>query len=294
MRRLLVLSVVTCVIGVTSYGVILPELGRAELSAIESTIVGNAKRGAYIATAAGCYACHTDTKNNGEPFAGGRSFKTRFGTVYSSNITSDRETGIGGWTLSDFKTALTSGVSPKREHYFPVFPYTSYTHLRDQDVADLKSYFDAVTPVSNLNRVPDMRWPYSDRTFVGVWKWLYAPQRSRDELTEVAGQVPRGAYLIEVLGHCGECHTQRNALGGYTGKSLGGNTNGPDDGKVPGIRNLSGAWSANEIASYLADGMTPEGDFVGGEMSDVIDYSTSKLTDADRLAIANHLLQLGK
>ena len=291
MQRLSKMFLVVCMLGVALYFFVLPEIGRSGVSAIPVSVVGDAKRGEYIATASGCYACHTDTKNKGKPFSGGRPFKTPFGTIYSSNITSDRETGIGGWTVQDFKVALTSGVSPKRRHYFPVFPYTSYAHLRDQDVADLKSYFETVKAVTTLDRAPNMPWPFSDRSFVGLWKWLYAPRREGATLVGASGEIPRGAYLVEVLGHCGECHTQRTALGGYTGEPLAGNTKGPNGGKVPGLRGLGGKWSADDIANYLVDGMTPDGDFVGGEMSHVIDHSTGKLSEADRQAIADYLLR---
>lgn len=294
MKRFAIGTIALLGMGLSAYLFILPHIGRMPVRTMDPGISGDATRGAYIATAAGCYACHTNTKGKGQPFAGGRPFNTPFGTVYSSNITPDRDAGIGGWTVQDFKAALTAGVSPEGQHYFPVFPYTSYVHLRDQDIADLKSYFDTVAPASRPNRAAEMPWPFADRAFVGTWKWLYAPRRDVSKLVDETGKISRGAYLVEVLGHCGECHTQRNALGGYTGKSLGGNTNGPDGGKVPGLRGLSGKWTADEIVSYLSDGMTPDGDFVGGEMSHVIHHSTGKLTQADRQAIANHLLQLRK
>jgi len=277
---------------VVAYVVVLPRLSVPALSELDTSVRGDTTRGAYIATASGCYACHTVKGNDAKPYAGGRAFKTPFGTIHAPNITPDPETGIGGWSLSTFRQALRAGVSPAGEHYYPAFPYTSYVHMTDQDVADLKAYFDTIAPVQQTNRQPDMTWPISDRTFVGAWRWINAPRTPRASLVEPDGTIPRGAYLVEVLGHCGECHTQRDALGGYSGASLGGNTSGPDGGKVPGLRTLSDSWTADDVVFYLSDGMSPDGDFVGGEMAHVVDHSTSKLSDADRKAIAAYVLSL--
>lgn len=279
---------------VVAYVAILPGLGVSVLPPLDATMTGDSERGSYVATAAGCYACHTDTKNKGQAYAGGRAFKTPFGTIFSPNITSDRKTGIGGWSVADFRHALRVGMRPDGSHYFPAFPYTSYAHMSDQDVVDLKAYFDTVPAISNLNRLHDMSWPFSDRALVGAWKWLYAPRRPRTAITENATALARGAYLVEVLGHCGECHTQRNALGGYVGAPLAGSNTGPNGGKVPSLRGLAGEWSADDLVAYLSDGMTPSGDFVGGEMAQVIDHSTGKLTDEDRHAIAAYLLDNAK
>lgn len=287
--------VVIGLIGVAGIGyvAVLPRLGVPELPALDASVQGDAARGTYVATAAGCYACHTAKGDDTKPYAGGRAFKTPFGTIYAPNITPDPDTGIGGWSLAQFREAVRAGVAPSGAHYYPAFPYTSYVHMTDQDVADLKAYFDTVAPVHQPNRLPEMAWPISDRTFVGAWRWLYVPRRPHDELVGPDGKIPRGAYFVEVLGHCGECHTQRNALGGYTGLPLGGNTSGPGGTKVPGLRRLSGKWSPDDLVFYLSDGMSPDGDFVGGQMAHVVDHSTSKLTDADRQAMVGYLTKLG-
>jgi len=161
--------------------------------------------------------------------------------------------------------------------------------MADQDIVDLKSYFDSLDPVIRKNISPDMPWPFSDRSLIGGWKLLNAPRVERKEIMDQTGAISRGAYLVEVLGHCAECHTQRDAMGGYSGAALAGNTRGPEGGKVPGIRAIKKKWSNDEITSYLSDGMTPDGDFVGGHMTHVIDHSTAKLTEADRIAIASYL-----
>lgn len=289
MKKTALLAVTFAIILAGAYFLALPVIGRAEVRPIDPSLTGDAKRGEYVAISAGCYACHTDEKAKGKPFAGGRAFKTPFGTIYSPNITPDKETGIGAWTVADFNRALVVGVSPEGSHYYPAFPYTSYAHMKAQDVVDLKAYFDSLTPVQNANRSPDMPWPFSDRNFVGVWKFLNNPRVSRSSITADSGEISRGAYLVEVLGHCAECHTQRDLMGGYSGASLAGNTRGPDGGKVPGIRDVAVKWSNDDVELYLTDGMTPEGDFVGGEMAHVVNHSTSKLKQEDLAAIFKYL-----
>ncbi|HHI82829.1 MAG TPA: c-type cytochrome, partial [Rhizobiales bacterium] len=267
------------------YWMVLPLLGAAQSPPDLDHLKGDARRGAYIATAAGCYACHTDVKKGGKPYAGKHALKTPFGTFYTPNITPDPQTGIGGWSVTDLTRALTAGVSPAGEHYFPSFPYTSYTGMRAQDIADLKAYLDTLTPVVHANRAHDVRWPFSDRRFLGAWKALFFTQQklvsgSSDELDPAR----RGAYLANVLGHCGECHTQRNVLGGMTGKKLAGNTRGPDGGKVPGITAMdkrNTPWSRQDVLMSLQMGMPPDGDFVGGSMAKVVDHTPSKLKPED-------------
>ena len=292
MKRLLWIVGTLLTFLILGYLIVLPRLGQVDVSAIATSTKGDMRRGAYVATASGCYACHTDTKGKGKPFAGGVPFKTPFGTIYSPNITPDTETGIGNWSRTDFKRALVTGVRPDGDHYFPAFPYTSYAHMTDQDVADLKAYFDSIASVRQKNLSPDMPWPFSDRSLVGGWKLLNAPRTQRATIAGESGAISRGAYLVEVLGHCAECHTQRDVMGGYSGAPLAGNTRGPEGGKVPGIRSIRKKWSADEVNSYLADGMTPDGDFVGGHMAHVVDYSTSKLSAEDRHAITDYLLSL--
>ena len=292
MKRLLWFVGISSAVLILGYLVVLPRLGQANVPSMTTSTKGDAKRGAYVTTASGCYACHTDTKGKGKPFAGGVPFKTPFGTIYSPNITPDPETGIGNWSRTDFKRALVAGVRPDGAHYFPAFPYTSYAHMTDQDIADLKAYFDSVAPVRRKNLTPEMPWPFSDRSLVGGWKLLNAPRLNRAQIINKSGAISRGAYLVEVLGHCAECHTQRDAMGGYSGAPLAGNTRGPEGGKVPGIRSIKKKWSADDVTSYLADGMTPDGDFVGGHMAHVVDYSTSKLSDEDRHAITDYLLSM--
>jgi mono/diheme cytochrome c family protein len=253
-------------------------------------------RGAYIFTAADCGACHTDVKGKGPRLAGGRPLATPFGTFYSPNITPDLETGIGRWTDADFIRALREGVSPAGDHYFPVFPYPSFTRMTDQDILDLKAYIFSLPPVAQANRAHEIDFPYGWRPSVWFWKQLnFTPGAFTPDPAQSA-EWKRGAYLVQALGHCGECHTPRGWLGGLdTSVAYSGTTDGPDGEKVPNItpdpETGIGTWSPADIVRVLRTGQLPDGDFVGSVMGEVVE-STSKLTDADRQAIAAYLAAL--
>ena len=253
-------------------------------------------RGAYLFSAADCGACHTNVKEKGPLLAGGRPLKTPFGTFYTPNITPDPDTGIGRWSDADFKLALRRGVSPGNDHYFPVFPYGSFTKMTDQDILDLKAYIFSLPAVSHPNREHDIDFPFGWRFSVWFWKQLnftegpLAPEPARSP------EWNRGAYLVEALAHCGECHTPRGWFGGLeTSLAMSGTTDGPDGQKVPNITPDAdtgiGSWSAKDIVRVLRTGQLPDGDFVGSVMGEVVN-GTSKLTDADRQAIAVYLLSL--
>ena len=278
------------------YWMVLPILGAPEAPIDLSGLKGDAGRGAYVAAAAGCLACHTDKKKGGKPFAGGHGLKTPFGTFYAPNITPDPVSGIGGWSLEDFARALTAGLSPKGVHYYPSFPYTSYTAMRGQDIVDLKVYLDGVPAVSTRNKPHDLSWPFSDRRFLGGWKAVYFKPAARVRSHANDNALTRGAYLVNVLGHCGECHTQRGLFGGKSGRPLAGSDNGPGGGKVPAIAGLGirvdNPWSKDDLILSLQLGMVPSGDFLGGAMAKVVDHSTSKLTAADLAAMATYLMSL--
>ena len=287
-RLVVWLTLIGVVVLVAGYSVALPQLGGSVRPISVADLTGDAKRGEYLAVAAGCLTCHTDYKKKGQLLAGGPALKTPFGTFYGPNITPDKAHGIGGWTLAQFSQALTAGVAPDGGHYFPSFPYTSYAKMKPQDIADIKSYLDSVPPVGTPSHPHDLPWPFSDRNFLGAWKWLnFNSSRAED--------MNRGAYLVNVLGHCGECHTQRDILGGKIGLPLAGNTNGPGGAKVPGLRGLSTdgkSWTADNIKLSLQVGMKPNGDFLGDSMAEVVEHSTSKLSDADRGAMAAYLVSL--
>ncbi len=253
-------------------------------------------RGAYIFAAAGCASCHTDRAGGGAPLAGGRALKTPFGVFYAPNITPHPEHGIGRWSEADMVRALHEGQAPDGSHYFPSFPYASYTGLRDADIRDMWAYMQTVPAAATPNRPHELSPPFSWRFLVGGWKLLFfKPERFAEDPAQSEAW-SRGAYLVRAVTHCGECHTPRNALGGSrTEWYLAGSPDGADNEAVPNITpHESGIaeWSADDIATYLDFGMDPGGDFAGGAMGEVIEHATAKLTDEDRAAIAEYLISI--
>ncbi len=253
-------------------------------------------RGAYIFAAADCGACHTNVKEKGPLLAGGRPLKTPFGIFYTPNITPDPGTGIGRWSDADFTRALRDGVSPGDDHYFPVFPYPSFTKMTDQDILDLKAYIFSLPAVSQPNRDHEIDFPFGWRFTVWFWKQMNFTEGPFVADPARSAEWNRGAYLVEALAHCGECHTPRGWLGGVdTSLAMSGTTAGPDGKKVPNVTpDLDtgiGGWSPKDVVRVLRTGQLPDGDFVGSVMGEVVN-GTSKLTDADRQAIAVYLQSL--
>jgi mono/diheme cytochrome c family protein len=254
-------------------------------------------RGAYLFAAAGCVGCHTDVKNAGAGLAGGRALETPFGTFYSPNITPDPGTGIGAWTEADFRRAMREGVAPDGSAYFPVFPYPSFTGMTDADLADMWAYMRTIPPVVRENRSHDANFPFGWRALAPVWQWLnfepgpFAPDSSWPE------EVARGAYLVNAVAHCGECHTPRDALGALDrDAALSGTPDGPEGGTVPNITpdpaTGIGGWSDDEVMRVLETGMLPNYDVVGGAMGEVVRNSTGLLKPEDRRAILAYLRTL--
>lgn len=243
--------------------------------------------GEMLFHAASCAACHdTDLR-------GGLELQTEFGTFRVPNISPDNATGIGEWTDADFINAMLRGVSPAGEHYYPAFPYASYTRMPVQDVVDMKAYIDSLPAVVNEVAPTELQFPWSLRRSIGLWKrWhldasavVYFPEDATPELL-------RGRYLVEGPGHCAECHTERNALGGLrTSRWLAGAPNPDGEGRIPNItphESGLGEWSANDLAFYLETGMDPDFDSVGGSMVKVQE-NLARLSVQDRLAIVAYL-----
>ncbi|MGH7054060.1 MAG: c-type cytochrome [Stellaceae bacterium] len=257
-------------------------------AAAESGIIA---RGAYLANAADCVSCHTDKEHHGRPYAGGRAIPTPFGTFYSPNITPDRETGIGRWTDVQFLRALHDGVRPDGSNLYPAFPYPSFTRITDADALAIKAYLFSLPPVRHRDRPPALPFPLFWRWLVTPWKWLFfTPGRFRP-VPGRGAQWNRGAYLVTALAHCGECHTPRDFLGAMEqSRFLAGSSACPcGKGAVPNItpdrKTGIGTWSIDDITTLLATGQTPDFDFVGGAMAEVVN-STARLTADDRRAIA--------
>lgn len=255
---------------------------------------GDAKRGAYLAKTAGCVGCHTEAKEGAVPYAGGRELKTPFGTFYGPNITPHVESGIGRWSEADFLRALRSGVRPDGTHYFPAFPYPSFTLITDTDARDLWVYFRSLPPNGRASRAHDLRFPFSLRFLVGFWKWLYfSPGPSFADAVRTPA-LNRGAYLVGALGHCGECHTPRTILGGpKRDRLLAGAAKGPEGKSVP---NLTPAklkkWDDRDLKEFLLSGITPDGDVAAETMGEVIRNTTSQLTPEDLAAVIAYLRAL--
>jgi len=253
-----------------------------------------ADSGEYLLNSGGCVACHT--KDGGGRLAGGRELESPFGVFYAPNITPDTATGIGNWTDDDFVRAFHEGVSPEDSHYYPAFPYTSYTGMSREDLLKIKAYLDALEPVTNDVPDHDLVWYASWRWPLVIWKWLYFNEGRfvPDDTQDAAWN--RGAYLVRHVGHCGECHTPRTVFGGFRRNSeLKG---APGFGEAKSAPNLTphedglGDWRRGDWELLLEVGMLPNGDFAGGEMGVVVDENTALLTDADRAAMINYLRNL--
>ena len=262
------------------------------------------EKGAYIFDASGCGNCHTDpgkkgknARPKGEPLAGGRPLKTPCGTFYAPNITPHPDAGLGRWRFEDFRRAMIDGKAPNGAPYYPAFPYTSYTGMTDSDLRELWSFLKAQAPSDRKNQAHELGFPFNLRALMHGWRFLFFSRGATGVGDpERSDSWNRGAYLVRVMTHCGECHTPRNVMGAMDrDRELAGNPVGPG-GKIPDLtpRNKQGivSWSASDVIEYLTSGMNPEGDFAGGEMAEIIDHSTGPLTEADRAAIAEFLKAL--
>ena len=254
--------------------------------------------GERIFRATGGCTCHTNLPEEGEAapaLAGGRAMETPFGVFYSTNITPDLETGIGRWSTADFVRAMREGLSPEGEHYYPTFPYPSFSGLGDADLADMKAYLDSVPAVRRANRAPDAPFPFTWRPILLGWKLLnFTPKRfERDPSQSEAWH--RGRYLVEAAAHCGECHTPRTLTGGLdSSMALAGSIEGPEGQLAPNITPHDatgiGSWSKADLVWYLEMGLKPDGDDTQGLMSEVIEHGYAHLPTSDLEAIAEYLL----
>jgi mono/diheme cytochrome c family protein len=247
-------------------------------------------RGKYLTDAGDCQACHT--AEGGQPFAGGRAFDTAYGTIYSPNITPDKQTGIGEWSDADFLKAVHEGVARGGERLYPAFPYNSYTFLTDEDALAIKAYLFSLQPVHNEAPETKLKWPYSQRWLMTFWSALYNPNRRFQPVADRSPEWNRGAYLVEALGHCGDCHTPRTALQALDNrhKFAGGDAEGwraynLSSDKDSGI----GAWSEDDLVRYLTTGHSMDKGSAFGPMAEAVHLSFTKLTPSDIKAIATYV-----
>mgnify|MGYP001046255868 CR=1 FL=1 len=255
----------------------------------------DAAHGEEVFWASGCAACHAQpgVKSGDRPvLSGGLELKSGFGTFVVPNISPDPVHGIGKWTLADFANAVMRGVSPGGRNYYPAFPYTSFSRMHPQDVADLFAYLKTLPPSANDPRETSLAFPYSIRRGVDLWKWLYLHPGTVVSFNSASDIVRRGQYLVEGPGHCGECHTPRNAIGGQVlSKWLSGARMPDGKGKAPNItphRSGIGDWTAPEMVSFFQTGFTPDFDSVGGAMVEVQE-NLAHLPKSDLEAIAAYL-----
>ncbi len=249
-----------------------------------------AQRGEYLARAGDCVSCHTAP--GGQPFAGGLRLDTPFGYMLSPNITPDKDTGIGNWTSNDFYRALHHGVNKRGQDLYPTMPFDFYTKVTRADIDAIFAYLRTVTPVRNAVVVNHLDFPFNIRMSMLGWRELYFREGTFKPDPSKSESWNRGAYLVEGLGHCSDCHSPRNLLGGiekskdYTGAVVDGwfALNLTSD-----ITTGLGAWSVDDIATYLKTGAYPGKTTVLGPMAEVVQNSLSYLTDADLKAIAEYL-----
>ncbi len=246
--------------------------------------------GQSVFLAAGCASCHKSPGSQDDTvLAGGAALQSDFGTFYAPNISSDPTHGIGGWSRDDFAHAVRAGVSPSGRHYYPAFPYASYSRMTDQDVVDLWAFMQTLPADQTASRDHDLPFPVTIRRGIGVWKALYL---NTDWAIEVPASLERGQYLVEALGHCAECHTPRGPLGALdVNRWMAGAPNPSGTGSIPALTPDHLDWLAEDVAYYLETGFTPDFDSAGGSMAAVV-RAWSQLPVEDRDAVGAYIAAL--
>jgi mono/diheme cytochrome c family protein len=292
LRKLVLLAVAAAVIGLGVFWfVTIPATVPASALANRTPDLANGKTMFY---AGGCASCHaTPNQEDKTKLGGGLGLKSPFGIFYVPNISPDPNDGIGKWSEADFVTAMLKGTSPDGRHYFPAFPYTSYQRMRTEDVRDLFAHIKTLPAVQGRVRDHDVPFPFNVRRSLGGWKFLFLDGKPFQPDPSKSAQWNRGAYLVNGPGHCAECHSPRNPLGGIvTAQRFAGGPNPEGEGWVPNITQQGlKEYSDKDIAYLLETGNTPEGDSVGGSMAPVI-HNTSQLTPEDRAAMAAYIKSL--
>ena len=294
LRKLAILVVILLVIGFAAFWyVTMPATVPA--SALAATYTPNLENGRTMFFAGGCASCHMSPDQEDKTrLGGGRGLKSPFGTFYAPNISSDPKDGIGGWKEADFVTAMWKGTSPDGRHYYPAFPYTSYQRMRQQDVRDLFAYLKTLPAISGKARDHDLPAHFKIRRLLGGWKFLYLDGDPFTPDPNRPANWNRGAYLVNGPGHCAECHSPRNALGGIieAQRFAGGPDPEGGDGSVPNITEAGiKDYSEKDVEKILTTGDLPNGDSVGGSMGKVVG-NVSQIPEADRAAMATYLKTL--
>ncbi|MFL9991420.1 cytochrome c [Paraburkholderia sediminicola] len=245
------------------------------------------ERGRYLARAGDCIACHT--AQGGQPFAGGLAIDTPFGKIVASNITPDKQTGIGDWSEAEFIRAVKQGVGKHGEYLYPAMPYTAYAKVSDQDLRDIKAYLDTVPAVNNKVEANRLPFPFNIRLLMFGWNLLFFDKTPFKADPKQSVEWNRGAYLVQGLGHCASCHTPKNFLGGDGAALQGGELQGWYAPEISGNTHVGlGGWSVDDIAAYLKNGGNNRS-VASGPMAEAVTDSTQYLTQADLRAIGVYL-----
>ncbi|WP_316167170.1 MULTISPECIES: cytochrome c [unclassified Bradyrhizobium] len=291
LRRLLL---ALCVLGAAGLAVFWWLTQPSTITLAAATRAPDLANGQEMFNIGGCASCHAvPNQPDRLKLGGGLPLSSPFGTFYAPNISPDPTDGIGRWSEAEFVNAVVRGVSPDGSHYYPAFPYPSYAAAKIDDVRDLFAYMKTLPPVAGASRAHDMPFPFNVRRTVGVWKLLFFDDRPFAANAARPAEWNRGAYLVNTLGHCAECHSPRNALGGIvSAQRLAGGPDPEGQGFVPNITQKGLAdWSESDISYFLETGQLPDGDSAGGSMARVI-RNTSQLTPEDRKAMAVYLKSL--
>src|SRR5689334_745555 len=292
LRKLILLAIVGAIVGIAVFWfVTIPATVPASGLPNRAPDLANGKEMFF---AGGCTSCHAvPGQDDRTRLGGGVGLKSPFGTFYTPNISPDPNAGIGRWTEADFVTAMVKGTSPDGRHYFPAFPYTSYQRIGTGDLRDLFAYLKTLPAVQDKSKPHDVSFPFNIRRMLGGWKFLFLDGKPFEGDPTKDAAWNRGAYLVNGPGHCAECHSPRNLLGGIiASQRFAGGPDPEGKGWVPNITQKGTSdWSQKDISYFLETGQTPDGDSAGGSMVPVI-KNISQLSAKDRDAIADYIKSL--
>ena len=291
-RKLILLAVLAAILGLAAVWVLtIPQTVTASALSPHTPNLANGKT---LFNIGGCTSCHaTPGQKDRTKLGGGLTLKSPFGTFYPPNISSDPDDGIGAWTEAQFITAMTKGTSPAGEHLYPAFPYTSYQRVSYRDLRDLFAYIKTLPAVQGRAPEHELGFPFNIRRMIGLWKLLFLDGQPFQPDPSQADDWNRGAYLVNGAGHCAECHSPRNFLGGIIkSERFAGGPNPNGKGWVPNITQKGLAkWTVKDIAYLLETGFTLDGDSVGSTMTEVV-RNTALISEDDRAAIATYIKAL--
>lgn len=291
MRKLIGLALLALIAAIGVYWLVTqPSFVAANALPAHTPDLANGKT---MFNAGGCASCHAKSENERTILSGGLALPSPFGTFHVPNISPNPVDGIGRWSEADFVTAMLRGTSPAGTHYFPAFPYNSYAKMKPEDVRDLFAYLKTLPQAAGKVRDHEVPFPFNIRRNLGGWKFLFFDDKPMVADASKSAQWNRGAYLVNGPGHCAECHSPRNALGGIvTSQRFAGGPNPEGEGWVPNITQKSlSDWSEQDIADFLDSGVTPGFTSVSGPMGRVI-KNTAQLSADDRAAMAVYLKSL--